>query len=187
MSKQRVVISMLRSLNLAKHNRVSMEELRWFYESLGLHEPRTYVQSGNVVFQSAETDLTRLAGRIEGAMEKKLGFRTPVILRTTAEMRDVVRRNPIADRPGIDGAKFLVVFLAAAPEAEACEKVRKIDAHPEELWIDGREVYAWFPNGLARPKLSSSAVEKALKVPGTGRNWNTVTKLLEMAEALESK
>src|SRR5579884_1247024 len=174
MSKPRAIVGLLRGVNVGAHNRISMQALRDICESLGLREPRTYVQSGNVVFRADTDDLPRLATRIEKAIEKGAGFRTPVILRTASEMRDVVRRNPVADRKGVDPAKFLVIFLASAPDAEACSKARGIDIHPEELWIEGREIYMYFPNGLARPKVSWTAIEKAVRVPGTGRNWNTV-------------
>jgi uncharacterized protein (DUF1697 family) len=186
MSKARAVVSMLRGVNLAGHNRISMESLRGIYESLGLRNPRTYVQSGNVVFRSDAADLARLASRIEKAVERTAGFRTPVILRTTAEMRDVVRRNPIADRSEVHAARFLVTFLASMPSPEAVVKARTLKSDTEEVWIDGREVYMYFANGLARPKLSWTTVEKALGVSGTGRNWNSVLKLLAMAEEMEA-
>ena len=181
-----VVISLLRGVNLAAHNRVKMDELRALYESLGLEDPRTYVQSGNVIFGTKERDMVRLARRIEKAIEQRFGFSTEVILRTTAELRDAVRRNPFAGRAGINPKSLLVTFLGNAPTPEARDNAMKIKADPEEIRIEGRELYMYFPNGLARPKVSWMAVVKALKTTGTGRNWNSVTKLLEMAEGLEA-
>jgi len=104
-----------------------------------------------------------------------------VMVRTTAEMRDVVARNPFAKRRGIEPNKLLVTFLASVPEADAVEKVLQIKTEPEELRIEGRELYMYFPNGMARPKVSWVTIANKLKVAGTGRNWNSVTKLLEMA------
>src|ERR1700730_1502322 len=97
-----VVISMLRGVNVGPHNRVKMEELRALYESLKLREPQTYVQSGNVVFKTKERDSVKLAKRIEGGIEKKFGFQSDVVLRSTAELRDVIARNPFAKRRGIE-------------------------------------------------------------------------------------
>jgi uncharacterized protein (DUF1697 family) len=182
-----VVISLLRGVNLASHNRIKMEDLRALYERLGLQDPQTYVQSGNVVFRTKERNLTALARRIEKTIEQEFGFCVPVIVRTVSELRKVVARNPFATRSGIEPNKFLVTFLAAVPSEEACSRVRKLQVVPEEVRIDGREVFIYFPNGLARPKLSWVTVEKMLKTPGTGRNWNSVTKLLEMAEQLENR
>jgi uncharacterized protein (DUF1697 family) len=182
-----VIVSMLRGVNVGGHNMVKMEALRALYESIGLRDPQTYVQSGNVVFRTDARNLAGVAAKIEEAIERNFGFRTPVVVRTSSELRDVIARNPFARRRGIDPRKVLVTFLAADPSAEAREQALQIKPDPEELHIDGREVYMYFPNGLARPKLSWVAVEKKLKTPGTGRNWNSVTKLLEIAEKLEEK
>jgi uncharacterized protein (DUF1697 family) len=179
-----VVISLLRGVNLGSHNKVSMDALRALYESLKLQNPQTYVQSGNVVFKTTERDLPRLATRLENAIERAFGFRTPVILRTSSELKDVVARNPFAARRSLDPKRFLVTFLADHPPKDARDKVLALKAAPEELHLLGREIYFYYPNGLARPKLSWVSVEKMLKTPGTSRNWNTVTKLLGLADTL---
>jgi len=181
-----VAISMLRGINVGGHKIVKMESLRAMYESLGLRDAQTYVQSGNVVFRTAARDLAPLAKRIESKIEQTFGFRPGVMLRTSSELREVIRRNPFAKRKGIEPGKLLVTFLAAAPSPEAREKMLGIPAHPEELCIEGREVFVYYPNGMGRSKLSPALIEKTLKTSGTGRNWNTVTTLLEMAEKLEA-
>jgi uncharacterized protein (DUF1697 family) len=180
-----VLISMLRGVNVGGHNKVSMGELRELYESLGLQDPQTYVQSGNVVFRTKERNLTALAKRIEDAIERRFGFRVDVIVRTPAELKDVIARNPFGKRRAVDPGKLLVTFLADHPSAEARDRVLKIKTDPEELRIDGREVYIYFPDGMGRSKLSWPAIGKKLGTTGTGRNWNSVTKLLEIAEQLE--
>ncbi len=181
-----VVISMLRAVNVGGHNKIKMDALRALYETLKLRDAQTYVQSGNVIFRSEERDISRLAKRIEDGIQRKFGFRPDVILRTAAEMREVVVRNPFAKRRGIEPGKLLVTFLASDPGEEACEKVRQMKCDPEELRIEGRELYIYFPKGMGRSKLSGAAIEKTLKAPGTGRNWNSVTKMVEMAEKLEA-
>ncbi len=181
-----VVISMLRGVNLGPHKRVKMEELRALYESLKLREPQTYVQSGNVIFKTDERDLVKLAKRIESGIEKKFGFQSDIVLRSTAELREVIARNPFGKRRGIEPSRLLVTFLAGDPGEAARAKVRGLKTDPEELWIDGREVYIYFPNGMARPKLSWPTIPKILRVSGTARNWNSVTKMLEMAEEMEA-
>jgi uncharacterized protein (DUF1697 family) len=177
-----VIVSMLRGVNVGAHHRIKMDTLREVYESLSLENPQTYVQSGNIVFTTAERDLKRLAKRIGEGIEKKLGFCPGVILRTASELRDVIARNPFSARSGIEPARLLVTFLASDPGQELCDKILAIKPDPEELHFFGRELYIYFPNGMARPKLSLPAIERILKIPGTGRNWNTVTKLLELAE-----
>lgn len=177
---------MLRGVNLAGHRKISMGDLKALYESLGLRNVQTYINSGNVIFKTAGRDFARLRKRIEDAIENSHGFRSDVILRTPAELREVIARNPFAARPGMEPSRLAISFLAGEPDAEAVEKVRAIKAEPEELRIDGRELYIYFPNGMARPNLSMALVERTLKTPGTSRNWNTARKLLEMAEKLEA-
>jgi len=176
-----VLISLLRGVNVGGHHKVKMDELRALYESLGCEDVRTYINSGNVIFRTAERDLVRLRERIEDAIEQACGFRSEVILRTPSDLEGVIARNPFAARPGLDPRKLAIHFLAAAPSTTARDEVRAIDAAPEELHIDGRELYIYFTNGMARPKVSLAQVEKALRTCGTSRNWNTVRKLLEMA------
>ena len=182
-----VVISLLRGVNVGGHNLIRMEALRAVCESLGLQDSQTYVQSGNVMFRTEERNLPRLAKQIEDAIERTFGFRPAVIVRTPAELKDVIARNPFAERRGIEPNKLLVVFLAGSPDENARAKVLAIKTDPEELRMEGRELYMYFPEGMARPKLTWMAIEKMLKIPATARNWNTVTKLLEMAVNLDSK
>jgi uncharacterized protein (DUF1697 family) len=180
------VISMLRGINVGAHNRIKMDALRAVYESLGLRDVQTYVQSGNVIFSTKEKARTKLRTRIETAIHKKFGFRPDVILRSVSEMRDAIARNPFAGRRDIEPSKLLVTFLAEKPDGRAQQMIREIKAHPEELHLDGRELYVYFPNGMARPTLSWATLGKSLNTTGTGRNWNSVVKLLEMAEKLEA-
>jgi uncharacterized protein (DUF1697 family) len=181
-----VVISMLRAVNVGGHNKIRMDALRTLYDSLKFRDPQTYVQSGNVVFRTGERDLLLLTKRIQSGIAKNFGFTPDVILRTASELRSAIARNPFAKRRDIEPRKLLVTFLATDPGAEAREGILKLKTDPEELRIDGRELYIYFPNGMARPKFSWAAVERFLKTPGTGRNWNSVIRLLEIAERLEA-
>jgi uncharacterized protein (DUF1697 family) len=179
------VVSMLRGVNVGPHKRIRMDALQALYESLKLGEPRTYIQSGNVVFKTGERSLERVSKRIEDGIERTFGFRCDVILRGAAEMRDVVARNPFAGRGEIENSRLLVTFLAGDPGREARAAVEAIHAGPEEIRASGRELYIYFPDGVGRSKLTPALIEKTMKAPGTARNWNSVVKLLEMAEELE--
>jgi len=180
-----VVISMLRGVNVGGHNNIKMDALRDLYESLGLPGAQTYVQSGNVVFKTKTKDMAALAKQIEDAIERRVGFRPSVILRTTTELRDAIARSPFAKRTDIDAGKLLVTFLTQELAPETRDAILKITTGLEEVHLGGRELYIYFPDGQGRSKLWP-AIDKALKKSGTGRNWNTVTKLLEMAEKMES-
>jgi len=176
-----VVISLLRGVNVGGHNKVKMEDLRTLYQSLDLGNPTTHIQSGNVLFTTKEKNLPRLAKRIADAIEQSFGVRTVVILRTTADLQAVIAANPFAARADVPPNKLVVTFLAQDPGGEAHDNLRKLPPSPEELHLVRRELYIYFPDGMGRSKLPFAAIDKALKTPGTARNWNTVTKLLELA------
>ncbi|MGB7848546.1 MAG: DUF1697 domain-containing protein, partial [Candidatus Acidiferrum sp.] len=122
---------------------------------------------------------------IQDGILRKFGFRPDVILRTSSQLRHVVARNPFASRHGVDPRKLLVTFLACDPGPQARASIMKIDTRGEELHAHGSELYIYFPNGMGKTKLSWPLIDKTLKTTGTGRNWNSVTKMLEIAENLE--
>ena len=179
-----VVISMLRGVNVGGHNLVKMDALRRLYASLGLLSVQTYVQSGNVVFQTDERNLPRLANKIEDAIEKKFGFRPEVIVRTSSEMKNALAKNPFAKRRDVDPSRILINFLVEAPAATVRDAILKLKFGAEEIQFDGRDMYLYSPEGFGKSKLWP-AIGRALKNSGTGRNLNTVQKLVEMAEKLE--
>src|SRR5579883_206012 len=181
-----VLVAMLRGVNVGGNNKVRMADLKGLCESLGFADIETYVQSGNAVFRAPSGESAGISARLEEAIERRLGFRSAVVVRSAAELRSTEARNPFAEREGLERAKLLVHFLARDPEPDSRAKLESLPPAPEEWRLEGRELYIYFPNGMARPKLSMPKVERALAVPGTGRNWNTVHRLLEMAERLES-
>jgi uncharacterized protein (DUF1697 family) len=181
-----VLISMLRAVNVCGHSKIKMDALRALYASLKFEDPQTYVQSGNVIFRTNERDLAFVAKRIQQSIEKKFACRPEVILRTTSELRDVVAKNPFAKRADVEPNKLLVTFLASDPGKESRENLRKQNFAPEEVHVADRELYIYFPNGMGKSKLPWSRIDKILRTPGTGRNWNSVTKMLEIAQSLEA-
>lgn len=180
-----VMISMLRGVNLGPHNRIKMDALRDLYQSLQLEDPRTYVQSGNVIFRTREKDAAKLAKKIQTAIEKKFGCSPAVVLRTTAELKKAIAATPFAGRD-LEPGKILVTFLAAEPSPDAQSTLANFKKYPEELHLKGRELYIYFPNGAGRSKLPWSQVERLFKVHGTARNWNSVTQMLAIAEDMEA-
>jgi uncharacterized protein (DUF1697 family) len=180
-----VTVSLLRAVNLADRNCVRREALRGVYESLGLEGVRSHVQSGNVVFRTAARDLTRVGRDIEGAIERAFGFRPAVILRSLPEWRETVRANPFESRAETDPAKLAVLFLADRAGAAALARLRQLQIAPEELVACPREIYIYYPNGMGRSKLTGALLERTLGTRATARNWNTVTRLLAMAEGME--
>jgi len=179
------MISMLRGVNVGGHHKIKMDELRALYKSIKLEDPRTYVQSGNVIFRTKEKNAAQLAKKIQDAIEKKFGFRPEVILRTADEMRKAIAASPFSGRRDVEPGKLLITFLASEPGPEAQTTLASFKSYPEELHLKGREFYIYFPDGAGKSKLPWSQVEKFLKVTGTARNCNSVTKMLAIAEEME--
>jgi len=180
-----VLVALLRAVNLGPHNKVKMETLRDLLAELGCRDVQTYIQSGNVVFRTRANDPAPVGKKIESAIEQHFAVKTTVVLRSPSELRSVIARNPFAKRTGIEPGKLYVFFLTGEPAAEARAKIAQVKVGPEELQLDARELYTYYPDGMGQSKLTPALIERTLKLSGTARNWNTVTKLLEMAEALE--
>jgi uncharacterized protein (DUF1697 family) len=180
-----VLIAMLRGVNVGGNHPVNMEALRNLCTKLGMKNVQSYIQSGNLVFRANGTDPKALAGKLEIAIEKTFGFKAGVVARTTPELRKVIANNPFANRSGIEPSRLLVLFLAQPPADEVQKQIMALPSEPEEHIFAGSELYIYYPNGMARPKIPLARIEKILQCISTGRNWNTVNKLLAMAEALE--
>ena len=180
-----VLISMLRGINVGGHNQIKMDSLRSLYVSLKLEDPRTHVQSGNIIFRTKAKNSATLAKKIQNAIEAKFKCRPEVILRTPDELRSAIAASPFADRPHLEPGKILVTFLAAEPGREAHTALLAFKNYPEELHLKGRELYIYFPNGAGQSKLPWSTIAKLLNTTGTARNWNSVLKILEIAVEME--
>jgi uncharacterized protein (DUF1697 family) len=181
-----IYVSMLRAVNVGGSSRIKMEALRAVYESLGLADVRTLLQSGNVLFRSSLTDRQQLVKRIMQEIERQLDLEVEVILRTLEEVASIVERGPVLS-PRADGNKLLVMFLESVPDAAAQAallKWHKSKEMKEMIEMRGPEIYLYYPDGIGRSKLTSAVIEDKLDTAGTARNWNTLTKLVETGRAL---
>lgn len=186
-------IALLRGINVSGHKLVEMNRLRQSFEALGFGKVRTYLQSGNVVFEWSEAASAGIAAKITGAVtgkitgtlaekiERDFGFSVPVTLVTAEALAEVVKENPFLKTPGIDLSKLHVTFLSKAPATAGLKKMSMLAAGPDRFSCRGRSVYLHCPGGYGNTKLSNNAIERALSVVATTRNWKTVTTLLQMA------
>lgn len=180
-----VVIALLRAVNVGGTSIIKMADLRTLFEKLKFQDVQTYIQSGNIVFRTKEEDLDKLAKKVQTAIEKRFKAKPDIILRTTNELRSVVARNPFAKRRDFEPNKLHVYFLPIELGKAQNRQLSEMVLDVEELVPGGKELFIYFPNGAGKTKLSWSKLEKICGAPGTGRNWNTVLKILAMAEALE--
>lgn len=157
-----------------------MPDLRELLEGLGYEDVRTVVQSGNIVLTSSKKPRS-VERELEKAVAEKFGVDTKVVVRTRDELADVVKRNPFG-KVAKDPKRFQVSFLSAEPKAAVVKELSAADVEPEQVVVSGREVYAWYPDGIQKSPLAKLLTDKRLGVTATARNWNTVTKLLELAD-----
>jgi uncharacterized protein (DUF1697 family) len=157
-----------------------MPKLREALADAGFRDVQTYVQSGNVVLSSGAAP-ERAARKVERTIEEAFGLEIPVIVRTRNELAKVVARNPLGDIAK-NPKRYQVTFLDGKLAAEVVRKLEAAAAPSERFVVDGREVYAWTPSGVAGSKLWALLAGRSLGVTATARNWTTVAKLLELAE-----
>jgi len=177
-------IALIRAINVGGKNSLPMESLRKLCESVGLSDVRTYIQSGNVVFRAASRDIAAASGKLEDAIEAERGFRPAVVIRTRDELAATIEANPFAARAKSDPSKLLLMYLRDYPAAGAADAIQQVKRESEELQLIGRELFIDFPIGIGKSKLAIAAVERALGVAATSRNWNTTLKLLAMTDEL---
>jgi uncharacterized protein (DUF1697 family) len=174
-------ILLLRGINLGSTNRISMPDLRAALEDAGFGDARTYLQSGNVVVSSGAKADT-VARKTERLIKKEFGLDIPVVVRTRAELAKVVELNPLA-KVVTSPKRYQVSFLDGKPSREVIQRIEDTAAPGERVEVHGREIYAWHPDTIARSKLWALLAGQNLGVTATARNWATVQKLLELADA----
>jgi len=172
-------IALLRAINLGSRRRVAMGDLRDLLTSLGYGDVRTLLQSGNVVLTSIRSGKT-LERELEKELSARFAIDIEVLVRTRAQLAAVIERNPLADLAD-DPKRYHVTFLSAKPDAARERELAELDVAPEQFVVSGREIYAWYPDGLQRSRLAAALSDSKLGVTGTSRNWNTITKLLALA------
>jgi uncharacterized protein (DUF1697 family) len=174
-------ISMLRGINLGGHKLVKMERLRAMYESLGFARVRTYINSGNVIFEAGKISTSALSSRIEKKIEAEFGFPVAVISKTSGEMGKAIEGNPFLQEKDMDLSKLHVTFMWQPPARADLTKLEALAPAPDRFRCVGTEVYLHCPNGYGQTKLPNNTLAKLLGSGATTRNWKTVNKLYEMA------
>ena len=173
-------IALFRGINVGGHSKLPMADLVKILEGLGAQKVKTYIQSGNAVFQYRETDAVELAEAISFEVNKKCGFAPKVLLLTAEDLDRVMDENPFPAPEG-EASTLHLGFLAAEPENVNFEKLTALQAKSEHYCLTSKVFYLYAPDGVGKSRLAARA-EKIIGVDMTDRNWNTVCKLKEMVE-----
>jgi uncharacterized protein (DUF1697 family) len=170
-------VALLRAVNLAGRNQVSMAGLRDLLTDLGMVDPRTLLQSGNVVFGSEQRDAKELERILEAELARRLKLTTEFFVRSAREWQKIVSGNPFPAEAERDPGHLLVLVLKGSTTAKAVEQLQSAITGREVVRGAGRHVYLFYPDGVGRSRVTNTVIEKKLGTSATGRNWNTVLKL----------
>jgi len=174
-------VALIRGINVGGNRRLPMRDLVTAIEAAGGSDARTYIQSGNAVFEAeADRSAVSLAAAIRDRIEESHGFGPHVLVRDAAYLRRVVERNPYPDAAA-EPKTLHVFFLDASPASPDLEGLESLRTGDESSVLDGDAWYLHVPGGLGRSTLAAKA-ERLLGVPATARNWSTVTALLALAD-----
>jgi uncharacterized protein (DUF1697 family) len=176
-----IYIGLLRGINVGGHNIIKMADLRNLLETIGLRKVKTYIQSGNILFESDE-ESQHLTKKLEDEISKTFGFPVPVVLRTAAEFTSIIQDCPFATDQLREGESVQVAFLAGEPSPEGENHLRSFQNEREQFQIIGKQVYLFFQISIRDSKLAIQLAK--LGVPATVRNWKTVVKLHSLAETI---
>ena len=174
-------VALLRGVNVGGKKKVAMADLRGLLTDLGFQDGQSLLQSGNLVFRTEARSGDELEGLLEAETERRLGLSTTFFLRSADEWRAIVAANPFREAAERDPARLLVVALKDAPSAGVVEALRDAITGPETVRAEGRQLYAVYPDGIGRSRLTLDLIEGKLGTRGTGRNWNTALKLATAA------
>lgn len=173
-------VALLRGINVGGHNKIAMADLRKLAESLGLANPQTLLQSGNLVFDGGRRSPAALEKLLETETEKKLGVAVDYVVRSADEWQSIIAANPFPKEAKADPSHLVVMCMKTAPKPADVKALQAVIKGPEVVRAAGRELYAWYPAGIGTSKLTNAVIEKKLGTRGTARNWNTALKLADM-------
>lgn len=172
---------LLRGINVGGNKRMGMADLRKALTGAGLENPRTILQSGNVVV-GTNASRSALVDIVETTIETAFGFSSTVIVRSAEEMASITSRPHFTEEQLADGRFAHIGFCREAPSSDSFARLREAHDGPEEITLDGTEVYIFYPDGSGRSKLTNTAIERVLETPVTSRNWNTVGKIVALMD-----
>lgn len=177
-------VSLLRAINVSGQKLIKMEALREMFDMPGIKNVKTYIQSGNIIFDAKETDEAKLLQKIEKKLHQSLGYQVDSFLRTETEMAAIIKHLPFKKVKEDD--KVYVCFLHQAPNKEQAANFMAMANKAEEFVIKGREVYICLHPTDKQHLFSNKLLEQKTKLGATTRNWHTVNKIHEMMQETES-
>lgn len=172
-------IAILRGINVGGNRKILMADLKSMFETLGVSNITTYIQSGNVIFES-HAENRKLEDQIEKSIKEKFGFDVPVMVRTSKELNKLIKSNPFFTENS-DINNLHLTFLKDIPTADNKQQTEAYNYEPDKFAIEGKEVFIFCEGKYHESKLTNNFFEKKLNVRTTTRNWKTILKLIDLA------
>jgi uncharacterized protein (DUF1697 family) len=187
MQQMHTYVSLIRGINVGGKNIIPMAGLLKIYADLKFTNSQTYLQSGNVIFQSGCSDAKSIESLLTEHIKIRFGCEVPVLVLEFSELKHIVTMNPFVSDQSKDIAALYVTFLSDKPKGTSSEKLYQNQSSGEEFSITDKAVYLYCPMGYGKTKLNNSFIEKQLKVTATTRNWNTTLHLYHIMEGMHDK
>jgi uncharacterized protein (DUF1697 family) len=175
-------IALLRGINVSGNNVIKMADLIKSFEKINFRNIKTYVQSGNVIFDYELIETAKLENKIEENISQTFGLSVKTIVRTSDELMEIINNNPFTKEQNVEFDKLHITLLSEEPEPTLVSALNINKEKNEIFKVISREVYLYCPNGYARTKLNNTMFEKKLNTSATTRNWKTIIKLLEISK-----
>lgn len=180
-------ISLLRGINVSGQKKIKMSDLLNLYNELGFINVKTYIQTGNVLFQTDEKDLSKISNMIQNKIKEIYEFEVPVIIRKNNEISTILKNNPFLEQENLDISNVYITFLNQNPLEEKVTKMtycrgKELNYEPDKFIINEKEIYIYCSNGYGQTKLTNNFFENKLKVIATTRNLKTLNNLLEIGK-----
>jgi uncharacterized protein (DUF1697 family) len=180
-------IALLRGINVSGQRMIKMDALREMFADLGFKNIQTYIQSGNIIFQSDQVDCQNLSAAISNKIRDQFGFEVYVMVLKPGELAPVLENNPFLKIRTEEITGLYITLLSQEPEQSNIDKINSRTYIPDKFIISGKTVYLFCPNGYGRTKLTNSFFENKLKVIATTRNWKTINELVNITENISKK
>jgi uncharacterized protein (DUF1697 family) len=174
--------ALLRGINVGGNKKVPMADLRAMTAKLGFDDPKTLLQSGNLVFSAKSQPMAKLEALLEDATKKHIGVECSYLLRSADEWERIVAANPYKAHAKSDPAHLAVTFCREAPSSSALQALKEETRGGEDFKAVGRELFVWYPDGMGTSRLALALSKNRLGTICTARNWNTVMKVRALLE-----
>ena len=175
-------LALLRGINVSGHNMIKMDALQKMLENMGFQNVETYIQSGNVFVDSEDENAASVGFKIKQEISKVFGYDVPAVMVTKSDLENCFKNNPFLKDKNCDTKKLYVAFISKELTSLALNDLKISQFKPDEAAIDSSRIFIKYDVGAGKTRLDQKYIEKKLNVTATMRNWNTVTKLLEMYE-----